>query len=184
MKGIYIAGSHLKITGVFGNSKLSLDKKEKKRPATMKGCYALLIRLPEKENIEVGKRGSWSFRPGYYAYVGSAMGGLEGRINYHLGNKKRLYWHIDYLLAKASIEEIIFSETPDKIECALAQNLGKTFSSIAGFGASDCKCESHLYFARKKDKLRKKIKAAFSQAGFHSTLKHIQEFNPRGRKIK
>ena len=118
----------------------------------MKGSYILLIELPEGQTIEVGIRQAICFPRGYYAYVGSAMGGFKSRLNRHLKSNKKPHWHIDYLLEKASISEIILCETNDRVECTIAQALNSQFDSIPGFGSSDCKCRSHLFFATDKMK--------------------------------
>ena len=112
----------------------------------MKGIYALLIELPESEEISVGRLGPIAFPRGFYAYVGSALNGIEPRVNYHLRKNKKPRWHIDYLLGEASIKRIVLYETEGRLECILAQALSKEFPSIPGFGSSDCKCQSHLYF--------------------------------------
>ena len=52
-----------------------------------------------------------------------------------------------------------------RVECFLAQALAREFHFIPGFGASDCKCKSHLYFGNKKDKLISKVIEAVDQAG-------------------
>ncbi len=112
----------------------------------MKGSYVLVIELPEEQAIAVGGLKVVHFPPGYYAYVGSALGGVESRLNRHLQRSKKLRWHIDYLLQKASIGSIIICETEDRVECAIAQALSRQFDSITGFGSSDCKCPSHLFY--------------------------------------
>ena len=112
----------------------------------IKGSYVLLLGLPQGENIEVGSLGSISFPQASYAYVGSAMNGLEGRINHHLKvKKKRLHWHIDYLGERATILEAVLFPGQKRIECLLASDLSRYFSSIPGFGSSDCCCSSHLF---------------------------------------
>ncbi len=113
----------------------------------MKGSYILLIQLPEEQTIAIGRRQTWCFPGSFYAYVGSAMGGLTPRLRRHLGDHKRLHWHIDYLLQKASIKSILLCETEDRVECAIARALSHQFDSIPGFGSSDCKCRSHLFLA-------------------------------------
>jgi len=118
----------------------------------MKGSYVLLIELPEEQTITTGSLKAVYFPGGYYAYVGSAMGGFKSRLNRHLRSNKKPHWHIDYLLEKASISEIIFCETNDRVECTIAQALNSQFDSIPGFGSSDCKCRSHLFFATDKMK--------------------------------
>ena len=61
-----------------------------------KGVYVLIIHLSQERDIVVGKLGELSFKKGYYAYVGSALGGLEGRIKRHFRKEKKAHWHIDY----------------------------------------------------------------------------------------
>ena len=120
----------------------------------MKGSYILLIRLPEALTITTGSRRAWQFPGGYYAYVGSAMGGLESRISRHLTNSKKHHWHIDYLLDKASISGVILCETEARTECTIARALNHQLDSITGFGSSDCRCQSHLFFATNERQMK------------------------------
>ncbi len=124
----------------------------------MKGSYVLLIRLGEEQTITTGRLKAVYFPRGYYAYVGSALGGFKSRLNRHLKSDKKPHWHIDYLLEKASISEIVLCETKDRTECAIAQALSCQVDAIPGFGSSDCKCRSHLFFAT--DKMKPTIMAA------------------------
>jgi len=112
----------------------------------LKGSYILLIELSEEQIITIGSLKAIYFPGGYYAYVGSAMGGFKPRLSYYLRGNKKPRWHIDYLLEKASIADIILCETEERIECTIAQALKGQFDSIPGFGTSDCKCNSHLFF--------------------------------------
>ena len=127
----------------------------------MKGSYILLIRLPEAQTMTIGSLSEVYFPQGYYAYVGSALSGVESRVNRHLNQNKRLHWHIDYLLPKASITEIIVSETNGKVECAIARALSAQFDSIPGFGSSDCQCLSHLFFAAEGRQMKSAIIMTF-----------------------
>ena len=113
----------------------------------MKGSYILLIKLGTAQTIAVGSLKAIHFPRGYYAYVGSAMGGFKPRLSYHLKGNKKPRWHIDYLLQKAPITDIILCQSEDRIERTIAQSLKRQLDSIHGFGASDCKCNSHLFFA-------------------------------------
>ena len=115
-----------------------------------RGSYFLLFQFIGKENIIVGKTGLRIFLKGFYIYVGSSMNGFSGRVKRHIKSKKKLHWHIDYLLEKALIENIVCIESDKRIECKLAGNLSKLFKSIPNFGASDCKCSSHLFFAKNR----------------------------------
>jgi len=51
---------------------------------TAKGSYVLVVRLEEAASITVGKLGPQAFPKGYYLYFGSALNGLEGRIQRHV----------------------------------------------------------------------------------------------------
>ena len=113
----------------------------------MKGSYILLIKLSEEQTIDTVKLKAIHFLPGYYAYVGSGMGGLEARLKRHTRREKKLHWHIDYLLEKAQIDDIIVCESRERTECRIARAMVSQFSYIPGFGASDCRCRSHLFFA-------------------------------------
>ena len=112
----------------------------------MKGSYVLVLELESDREIAVGKLGTLPFKKGYYVYVGSALNGLEHRLQRHLRDEKRFHWHIDYLLARASITDIFFREGETREECAIAQYFAIFFSSIPRFGCSDCSCKSHLFF--------------------------------------
>ncbi len=126
----------------------------------MKGSYVLLVKLLEEQTITTGSLQDICFSCGYYAYVGSAMKGFKSRLNRHLKRDKKLHWHIDYLLQKASITDIIIGETKDRIECAIAQALSFQFDSIPGFGSSDCHCHSHLFFTPEERQMKSTIMAA------------------------
>lgn len=128
----------------------------------MNGIYVLLIELEEKTTVTVGKLGKIDFQKGYYAYVGSALNGLENRIKRHLSSKKKFHWHVDYFLERSSIKEVIYAETLDRKECSIAESLAD-FQSIKKFGSSDCSCESHLFFSKNFEKLKDSIKEGFKK---------------------
>lgn len=134
----------------------------------MKGSYVLLIELPKEQTISIGRRQSICFSEGHYAYVGSAMSGFKSRINRHLKGNKIPRWHIDYLLEKASITSIILCETTERVECTIAQALGRQFDSVPGFGSSDCHCKSHLFFA--PEKIESGIMTTLNQLGLSPQL--------------
>ncbi len=119
----------------------------------MKGTYLLVMTLPHDTALSIGRHGRIHFQKGNYAYVGSALNGLEQRIARHLRNNKKTHWHIDYLLPFAEIVEIFYKENAQRDECRIAQVLDRTFEGIPGFGCSDCSCPSHLFFGS-KDALR------------------------------
>ena len=126
------------------------------REERIKGSYVLIIENREDRSIEVGKLGVIHFRRGFYAYTGSAMGGIEARLDRHLRQEKRMFWHIDYILAEMNIVGLIFSETKnskDRYECAIARRLASSFEPIESFGSSDCRCRSHLFYSTRYEDL-------------------------------
>ena len=121
------------------------------------GVYTLLLFLAKETTLNIGKLGKQRFPSGYYSYTGSALGkgatNLKHRIARHLRKEKRMFWHIDYLLAdkNVSVEAVIVVETDKKMECNLNSYLKKINGAkvpVNGFGASDCKkkCGSHLLY--------------------------------------
>jgi Uri superfamily endonuclease len=118
---------------------------------TRKGTYILILQLAQSEVMTIGRAGSHPFAAGWYTYVGSAFGagGLGGRLKHHLSPVKRPHWHIDYLRKAAEIREIWYVAS----ECVYEHQWAKALSSLPGavipvrrFGASDCKCRSHLVY--------------------------------------
>jgi Uri superfamily endonuclease len=112
----------------------------------MKGTYLLLMTLPKDTSVLVGKQGILHFTKGCYAYVGSALNGLDQRIQRHLRTDKKTHWHIDYFLPFTEIVEIFYKQNNLREECRVAQFLERNFRSIPGFGCSDCSCKSHLFY--------------------------------------
>ena len=112
----------------------------------MKGSYILVLRVPASKEVEIGKLGKICFEKGLYAYVGSAMSGLQARIKRHLKREKKSHWHVDYLVACSDIIDVVVFETKAKCECEIASKLSARFPGIRKFGSSDCKCSSHLFY--------------------------------------
>lgn len=114
------------------------------------GTYVLVIEVQRYREVHVGKLGECQFRRGHYLYVGSALGGLRARLGRHLRAEKRLHWHIDYLLAAADIVEVWYRCSQEHRECVWAAALGElalVSPFDASFGASDCACKTHLFYA-------------------------------------
>lgn len=122
----------------------------------MKGSYLLLIKLTKSIKLKIGARGVIEFSPGYYVYIGSAMGQigsstLLNRIKRHLKapTEKKAHWHIDYFLnnANTNIIKIFLCPCKSKLECIIASEVKNMADDIIpGFGCSDCNCESHLFY--------------------------------------
>lgn len=118
-----------------------------------KGIYCLVMKLNKNTKIKIGKLGKINFPKGFYFYSGSAMSGLMERINRHRRKQKKLFWHIDYLLKHAKIFHIIPIKTDRRLECVLNRTVSKlpSVKPVKGFGCSDCKCESHLFYFSEKN---------------------------------
>ena len=132
----------------------------------MRGVYLLFLNIEEKIRRKIGSLGSIEFSPGLYVYVGSAQNGVETRLKRHFKKKKKLRWHIDYLLSSPKVYPLyaVVFKLPKKYEClfsALLASLG--YERIRGFGSSDCRCPSHLYKIDNSSKILKLIKRKFSQ---------------------
>jgi len=119
-------------------------------PAGLPGVYALLFHLDWDRRLGVGHLGCSFFPQGWYAYVGSAMAGLERRLRHHLRPHRRPHWHIDYLLPQGRLAAVIVGYTANRLECALARTLADGFRTFHRFGSSDCRCLGHLFHARSR----------------------------------
>ena len=131
----------------------------------MKGGYVLIIELDKGQEISIGSLGRSYFPAGFYAYCGSALGGFRSRINHHLSKNKKPRWHIDYLLNKTEIREIILYQTEKRLECLLSQALGGELTYIPDFGCGDCHCKSHLFFSTDKGSLGRMISSFITEMG-------------------
>jgi sugar fermentation stimulation protein A len=121
--------------------------------------------LSAERTITVGRLGAVSFRAGYYAYVGSALNGLNRRLSRHLRQEKRLHWHIDYLLQQGQPTGIIACESRERTECLIARVIAERYAGVSGFGSSDCGCASHLFFG--PEDMTAEIPGILEEAGFN-----------------
>jgi len=161
--GMGLKASSVKILEEMNTySNVRLDSKA----ALVKGGYVLIIGLNTRRTIHVGSLGGISFPEGFYAYLGSALGSFKSRLNRHLTRDKKPKWHIDYLLSEATVSQLFLCDTERRLECILSQALVGAFSFIPGFGSSDCRCQSHLYFADDGLELELGIKKAISEVSF------------------
>ncbi len=109
-----------------------------------KGAYLLILFL-DKDTLLRTKAKEFYLKKGYYAYVGSAMNGIK-RVLRHLKKNKKKHWHIDYLTEVAEIKNIILIPSERKIEEEISLLISKIGTPIEGFGASDLKVKSNLYY--------------------------------------
>jgi sugar fermentation stimulation protein A len=112
-----------------------------------RGAYLLVLKNEGDESIRVGRRDIY-FYEGYYIYCGSAMNGLAKRIERHFLREKKLRWNIDYISARMQPIKAFGILSNEKIECWLSKELSAIFDAFDNFGASDCRCETHLYYSR------------------------------------
>jgi Uri superfamily endonuclease len=121
------------------------------------GTYGLILQLEQPAAITIGRLGQFHFPAGHYLYLGSAYGpgGLAARLRRHLSADpaKPRHWHIDYLRPFGTPIEIWYTvqATPREHDWAgLAAQLPGAAVPAPRFGASDCRCPSHLFhFARR-----------------------------------
>jgi Uri superfamily endonuclease len=119
--------------------------------AARPGTYALILSCGFSRPISIGCRGELLTRPGAYLYVGSALGpgGLAARVGRHMRPAASHHWHIDYLRAAMPITAVWYTYDPTPREhqwAAIIQELSGAQIPLARFGASDCRCASHLFF--------------------------------------
>lgn len=126
----------------------------------MKAVYILIIQVENTTSVKVGALGELVFKTGIYAYVGSAQTNLDQRIKRHLRKKKKLFWHIDYLLNsdKIKIKKVLIKKGMKNEECNLANLINMKGKAILKFGSSDCDCKSHLFFIRDYGFLERNMK--------------------------
>ena len=131
-----------------------------------RGSYLVIFKTAHNRRILVGQLGEISLRKGYYIYVGSAKQNLSARIERHRRLRKKLFWHIDYLGARAMLHAALPIRSSDDLECELASAMSDiSEKSVPGFGCSDCTCPSHLFWSP-KDPL--------TSPRFHRLLQHYR----------
>ncbi len=123
------------------------------------GTYALLLASTAESDINVGSFGRLQVVPGCYVYVGSAHGpgGLAARVSRHQAAAKKLRWHIDYLREVTDLVAVWYTVDQNRQECRWAEVVGSLRGAVvpmAGFGASDCDCRSHLFYFAKPPSYR------------------------------
>ena len=123
------------------------------RPPDSPGGYLLWLPCRSPAHCVIGKLGSLTLQPGFYLYVGSALGpgGLAARLRHHLNGTGKPHWHIDHLRQRLPIRRIWLACGEDRREhrwaLALARQPGIA-APLKGFGSSDCRCPAHLFHMR------------------------------------
>ena len=111
--------------------------------------------------MAVGRLGTFDFRSGFYAYVGSAFGagGLRARVEHHLEALAVPHWHIDYLMGFAMPLEVWYAVSDRKLErdwVDLLEDEPRFSCPISRFGSSDYRRSrtSHLFFTKRQPSFR------------------------------
>lgn len=115
------------------------------------GTYALILRARSAQRVRIGALGHLGLRPGVYVYVGSAFGpgGVRARLKHHLSHSPSPHWHIDYLRRATELDQVWYTHDPVRREHAWADLFRSARGAVIplrGFGASDCRCASHLFY--------------------------------------
>jgi Uri superfamily endonuclease len=137
------------------------------------GTYALVLSSPACRPVVIGKLGTLKVKPGFYVYVGSAFGpgGLLARIGPHRNNTGCPHWHMDYLGKYLGLDEIWYTCDAAHREHQWVKVLSKARGAmvpLAGFGSSDCRCKSHLYYFISRPSggnFRRKLHSSFANHG-------------------
>jgi Uri superfamily endonuclease len=117
----------------------------------VKGGYVLVLALRRPIALPIGRLGAFHFPAGTYAYTGSALGsgGLAARLAHHRRLNPSPHWHVDYLRPHTRLREIWSAASDERLECAWASTLlGLPGAQVIAprFGASDCRCATHLVY--------------------------------------
>jgi len=120
------------------------------RIAGTPGTYALLLRCRRPARLRIGRIGVIRARPGFYVYVGSALGpgGVRARVRHHQRAAGRPHWHIDYVRSRADLVEVWHAHETRRREhqwASIVSELQGASVPLPRFGASDCGCASHLF---------------------------------------
>lgn len=134
-------------------------------PELTGGTYTLLLRLDEPVEFTVGALGTVAFEAGWYAYTGSAQGpGGFARVDRHrrvaTEGTDAPHWHVDYLLPRVRVADVYTLPGAD-LECEVARSLPG--ERVAGFGASDCPCSSHLAVSTEAAPLRAALEGSYGE---------------------
>ena len=143
-----------------------------------KGVYCLLLECTDNRWIRIGALGYRDFVPGWYIYVGSALGiGGLSRVSRHIRFYREQYrkpkWHIDYLMADTAVRlrEVISAATEKYLECALAASIG--WDGVPAFGCSDCDCATHLFYRHEIPEAE--VLVAFTAAGLCGVMHLVDD---------
>jgi len=127
-------------------------------------AYLLFIKLDRDISISVGSLGEILFKKGVYVYVGSGGRNIYKRVERHFKREKKLRWHIDYLTARYQPYKAWIIHGEDLDEERLASILIERYPYIKGFGATDSRHPSHLFYLKRREE--DKLKTVLYQYNF------------------
>ncbi|MEZ0344507.1 MAG: DNA/RNA nuclease SfsA [Caldimicrobium sp.] len=111
------------------------------------GAYLLILEMKKNQRLEIARLGNIEFKKGFYVYVGLGRKNLIERVKRHLRKNKKKKWHIDYLTERAHFLKAVTIVSSENLECLLVEDIKNIADDIiTRFGASDCKCPSHLFY--------------------------------------
>ena len=127
---------------------LECDLETARENDTNMGSYLLVLENRRSREIPVGKLGCLLFKAGYYVYVGSGMNGVDKRVARHRSGNKRHHWHIDHITpAPMRITRVYTIRRKARLEGEIAARMERIAPRpIQGFGSSDSKKSSHLFY--------------------------------------
>jgi Uri superfamily endonuclease len=145
------------------------------------GVYLLQLVCPAATEVTIGQLGSMQLVPGIYLYVGSAHGpgGLRARLSHHLRPARRPHWHLDYLRRHCQVSRIWYSTALTGKECQWATAAGRIRSCrtpFPGFGASDCRCLTHLFWRQRPPALTTFRHKLNQLTGCHTAVSTLPTF--------
>ena len=137
------------------------------------GTYTLILHADHRRIVRIGRLGQLAVEPGFYVYVGSALGpgGVRARVGHHTRLATHPHWHIDYLRRAAALRHVWYSYDCVRREHAWADIFARMPGAsipLPGFGASDCTCPAHLHFFSRQprlDSFRRRLRAALPNHG-------------------
>ena len=113
-----------------------------------KGSYLLALEADERTRVPVGRLGELRVTPGVYLYAGSAFGpgGVRARVLRHLDTGRPARWHVDYLRAvtRPVMVRVCIGENREHEWAAELLAHSRARMALPRFGASDCRCPTHL----------------------------------------
>lgn len=158
------------------------------RLSDCKGTYALTLYQASRCSLRVGRLGLHEFKRGYYLYIGSAFGsgGLAARIRHHVRPPHRPHWHIDYLRSVSRLKTVwvICSTVRSNVRlehpwAAVVERMPDARIPVKGFGSTDCRCRTHLfYFVRKP--LLHLFQEALPVNGITAQIRQLRDFSTAG----